>query len=313
MQDDVAECIKKDYVAVVGTSEYFPIWTASTSFPFIFTRSAVSAGLRNLEGALVISGGGQVAQVPNAQNMELGQRIMDEGGQIWNRNRDYGNKMMFAAQGIRGLRLNSGGADYKTLIYFTAGYNSAQRAAIEAAGAEHASPGRTFAISNTNELIAKLNEAAFPNDKCSRRILRMDMYSHGIPDDLAFGYGGRNASVRSFTAAHATRLNRERFEIHGSAGSIYSWACRSAISDGGTHGGLAQAIANATGATVYAFSRRTEYTNTWNTGTQSATGLIEISGDGSLVVWHPDGARGGVVGGTSPSENPAGQFRFVPQ
>lgn len=314
MQDDIAECIKKDYVAVVGTSEYFPILTLSTEFPYIFTRSSTSAGLRNVEGALVISGGGQIAQGGRAENDELAEQVMDAGGKIWNRNRDNGNKMMFTAQAVRGLQVNAGGADYKTLIYFTTGYTSAQKAAIEAAGAKHASPGRTFAISSTDELIAKLNEAAFPGDNCSRRILRMDMYTHGLPDDLAFGYDGENKVAQSFKAEHAFSLDRARFEMHGSPGSIYSWGCRTAISYEGVHGGLAQTLSNATGATVYAYSRRTEYTKTWNTGSQSPAqaGLIELVSNGSVVLWHPDGARSGVIMGTSPAENPEGQFRFTP-
>jgi hypothetical protein len=164
-------------------------------------------------------------------------------------------------------------------------------------------------------LIAKLNEAAFPGDNCSRRILRMDMYSHGVPEDLAFGYEGENKVAQSFKATQAFRLDRERFDMHGLPGRIFSWGCRTAISWEGKHGGLAQAIANATGAHVYAYSRRTEYTNTWNTGQLIAEqgGLIEIVSKGSIVLWHPDGARAGVIQGTSPPENPAGQFQFRPQ
>jgi hypothetical protein len=223
--------------------------------------------------------------------------------------------MMFAGQAVRGLQVNAGGADYKTLIYFTTGYTPEQKAAIEAAGAKHASPGRTFAISSTEELIAKLNETGFHSDDCSRRILRMDMYSHGVPEDLAFGYEGDNKKAQSFTTDHASRLHRERFDMHGLRGRIFSWACRTAITWAGKHGGLAQAIANATGAHVYAYSRRTEYTNTWNTGNLTAEqgGLVEIVSKGSVVLWHPDGARGGVIQGTTPPENPAGQFHFTPQ
>jgi hypothetical protein len=312
MQDDVAECIKKDYVAVVGTSEYFPI--LSRSFPFI-DRQAARAGLRNVEGALVISGSGQIAQGGTADSIDMSQRVLAAGQEVWSRNRDWANKMMFAAQAIRGLRVNAAGADYKTLIYFTEGYTAAQQAAIRAAGERHASPGRIFALNATDALIAKLNEASFAGDSCSRRILRMDMYSHGTPGDLAFGYSGANESALSFQAAHARRLNRERFDIHGMPGRIYSWACQTAKGASDTPGGLAQAIANATGATVYAYARRTEYTRTWDTGTQTAqqAGLTEIAGGGSIVLWHPDGALRGVVEGTSPSGNPSGQFRLTPQ
>jgi hypothetical protein len=312
VQDDVAECIKRDYVAVVGTSEYFPI--LSRSFPFI-DRQAARAGLRNLEGAMVISGGGQIAQGGRAENYELAEEVMDAGDEIWSRNRDWANKMMFAAQAVRGLQVNAAGADYKTLIYCTEGYNSAQQAAIRAAGARHASPGRTFAVNSASALIAKLNEASFAGDSCSRRIWRMDVYAHGVPGDLALGYSGANESALSFTAAQARRLNKERFDNNGVPGRIYSWACQTAKGSGNAAGGLAQDIANATGATVYAYARRTEYTNTWNTGTQTAeqAGLTEIAGSGSRVLWHPDGALRGVIEGTSPSGNPSGQFTLRPQ
>jgi hypothetical protein len=142
----------------------------------------------------------------------------------------------------------------------------------------------------------------------------MDMYTHGVPDDLAFGYKGKNESTQSFTASHSRRLNRERFDIHGTSGSIYSWGCRTAISDDGVKGGLAQVLADATGATVYAYARRTEYTNTWSTGSQTAAqaGLTEIAGEGSRVLWHPGGALGGVVEGSTPEENPSGRFQFRP-
>jgi hypothetical protein len=239
---------------------------------------------------------------------------MDQSAEIMERNRDYANKMMFAAQGVRGLQLNAGGADCKTLIYFETGYNGAQKAAINTAGTTYASPARTFAITTTDALIAKLNAANFPGDSCSRRILRVDFYSHGLPDDLAFGYDGDNAGAQSFKASHARRLNRERFDIHGTSGSIYSWACRTAISENGVKGGLAQVLADATGATVYAYARRTEYTNTWNTGSQTPAqaGLTEIAGEGSRVLWHPGGALGGVVEGSTPAENLSGRFQFRP-
>jgi hypothetical protein len=141
MQDDIAECIKKDYVAVVGTSEYFPILAWSGDPPYIINNQAARAGVNNIMGAPVISGGGQIAQGGRAENFELSQRAIKEGMATWDRNRDYANKMMFAAQAVRGLWLNAGGADYKTLIYFTTGYTAEQKAAIAAAGAKHASPG----------------------------------------------------------------------------------------------------------------------------------------------------------------------------
>ena len=298
MQDDVAECIKKDYVAVVGTSEYFAFFSGQTG----------RAALNNISGLDDIFSGGMMG--PGS-----GDGYVRRGIETMERNSDYANKMMFAAQAVRGLQINSAGADFKTLIYFTAGYTSAQLAAIQTAGAAHASPGRTFAINSTDALITKLNEASFPGDSCSRRIWRMDLYSHGVPDDLAFGYNGRNAGARSFTASHASRLDRERYDNHGTPGRIYSWACRTAISGSGAHGGLAQSMANATRATVYAYARRTEYTNTWNTGGQTAAqaGLTEIAGSGSRVLWHPDGARRGVIEGTSPAGNRSGQFSFTSQ
>jgi hypothetical protein len=314
VQDDVAECIKKDYVAVVGTSEYHPIFTISSEFPYVITRPAASAGARNVEGAMVISGGGQIARGGTAESIDMSQRVMTAGQEVWDRNRDYGNKMMFAGQAIRGLRRNAAGADFKTLIYFTSGYTAEQIAAIRTAGATYASRGRTFGINSTDELIALLNASSFPGDPCSRRILRMDIYSHGKPGYIALGYEGEQGSALNFGPQRARRLDRTRYDLHGSPGRIYSWACRTAISESGQHGGFAQVLADATGAIVYAYSRRSYYVNTWNTGSASASaaGLTEIVSPGSRVLWHLDGALGGVTDAPSPAENPPGQFVFRP-
>lgn len=314
MQDDVAECIKKDYVAVVGTSAYHPIFTLSTEFPYVMTRTAAGAVGRNVQGAGVISGGGQIARGGTAQSMETAGRVIAAGQEIWDRNRDYGNKMMFAGQAIRGLRRNSTGADFKTLIYFTSGYTAEQIAAIRTAGNTYASAGRVFGINSTDELIAKLNETSFTGDSCSRRILRMDIYAHGKPGYIAFDYEGDLGRALNFGPQRARKLDKTRYDIHGSPGRIYSWACRTAISESGQHGGFAQILADATGATVHAYSRRSYYVNTWNTGSVSPqqAGLIEIVSPGSRVLWHPGGALGGVTEAPSPAENPSGQFEFKP-
>jgi hypothetical protein len=225
VQDDVAECIKKDYVAVVGTAQDFGFLYSLGAHP----RQVARAALNNLTGLLGYSGSAQMGQ----HHPDLAQEGMRQSVETMERNTDYANKMMFAAQGIRGLRTNAAGADYKTLIYFTTGYNSAQRAAIAAAGAQHASPGRSFAITSTDALIAKLNEKTFPNEVCKRRILRMDFYTHGVPGDLAFGYEGALSETQSFRAAHARRLDRTLYDLHGSPGSIYSWGCQTAQGSAG--------------------------------------------------------------------------------
>ncbi len=298
MQDDVAECIKKDYVAVVGTSEYFEFFSGQTG----------RAVLNNISGLEGIFTGGMMGPGSGDGEVRRGIETMD-------RNRDYAVKMMFAAQAVRGLRTNSSGADFKTLIYFKTGYTTEQIGAIKAAGAAYASAGRTFGITSTDELIAKLNEANFPNDPCSRRILRMDIYSHGKPGYIALGYDGARDQELNFGPLRAQKLDRARYDIHGSPGRIYSWACRTAISKSGQHGGLAQDLATATGATVYAYSRRSNYANTWNTGkkTPEKAGLTEIVSAGSRVLWHASGALGGVSEGSSPPENPSGYFMFKPK
>jgi len=96
---------------------------------------------------------------------------------------------------------------------------------------------------------------------------------------------------------------------------MYSWACQTSTTRSGQVGGLAPALANHTGATVYAYARRTDYAQTWNTGSLTAdeAGLTEIVSDGSRVLWHPDGAMRGVVEGTTPESNPSGRFTFRPE
>ncbi|MEP4196971.1 MAG: hypothetical protein ABJL99_15205 [Aliishimia sp.] len=306
MGEETQCCILKDYISIVGTSQDFGLLYSLVQHP----RQLARAALNNLSGAEQIFSGGMMA----SGNPNSGYRVIEDGAAQMDRNTDYANKMMFAAQGVRGLRVNSGGADFKTLIYFNTGYTTQQRAAIETAGARYASPGRTFGISATSRLIQLINEPHFPGRSCDRRIARIDIYTHGLPDDLAFGYEGPLAAQQSFTATHTAQLDPERFDLVGREATIYSWGCRTAITSGGSTGGLAQSLADTTGATVYAFARRTNFSQTWNTGSRSAedAGLNEIVSDGSRVLWHPAGAMRGVVEGNTPSENPPGRFTFRP-
>ncbi len=306
MGDETQCCILQDYIAVVGTSQDFGLLYSIAQHPRQLARAAVN----NLSGIEQIFSGGMMA----SGNPNSGSRVIEDGIAQMERNTDFANKMMFAAQGIRGLRTNSGGADFKTLIYFNTGYTAQQRAAIESAAKTHASPGRTFAINSTSRLIQLINEPHFAGRTCDRRIRRIDIYTHGLPDDLAFGYEGPLAAQQSFTAAHAVQLDPDRFDLVDKEASIYSWGCRTAITTGGSTGGLAQDLANATKATVHAYARRTSYSQTWNTGGQSAeeAGLTEITSEGSRVLWHSDGAMRGVVEGDSPAENPSGRFTFRP-
>lgn len=306
MGEETQCCILSDYISIVGTSQDFGLLYSLWQHPRQFTRAAIN----NLSGLEQIFSGGMMA----SGNPNSGYRVIEEGTAQMERNTDYANKMMFAAQGVRGLRINSGGADFKTLIYFNTGYTSEQRAAIDAAGAAYASQGRTFAINATSQLVDLINEPHFPGRSCDRRIQRIDIYTHGLPDDLAFGYEGPLEAQQSFTGAHAAQLDPERFDLVGREATIYSWGCRTAITSGGRTGGLAQSLADATGATVYAYARRTNFSQTWNTGSQSAkdAGLSEIISDGSRVLWHPAGAMRGVVEGNTPSENPSGRFTFTP-
>lgn len=307
MTGDARPCILTDYVSLVGTSQDFGLVYSIGAHPKQFAR----AGLNNMRGLADIFTGGMMSMGDPGG----GHRVIAEGMEHMERNTDWANKMMFAAQGIRGLRMNAAGARFRTLIYFTTGYTGAQRAAIEAAGARHASPGRVFAISTSAELINLLNRDRFEGETCDRQILRMDIYSHGIPDDLAFGYQGSNAASQAFRASEAQQLDPERFKPPGQTANIYSWACRTAITMDGSIGGLAQIMADTTGAIVHAYARRTSYAHTWNTGARSAeeAGLVEIAGDSSRVLWHPGGAFSGVVEGDTPAENPSGRMRFAPE
>ncbi len=306
MAGDTQPCILTDYVAIVGTSQDFGLGYSIISHRKQLARAAIN----NLSGLeQVISGGMMASGNPNS-----GYRVIEEGIAQMERNTDFANKMMFAAQAVRGLRVNSGGADYKTLIYFSSGYTSEQRLAIEAAGARHASAGRTFAVSSSAQLIGLLNESQFQNQPCERRVRRIDIYTHGVPEDLAFGWQGPQASQQTFTTAEVAQLDPDRFQLPGRESQIYSWACQTSTTRSGGVGGLAPAIANHTGATVHAYARRTDYSLTWNTGSATAqdAGLTEIVSSDSRVLWHPDGAMRGVVEGSSPEENPSGRFVFRP-
>ncbi|WP_170775867.1 hypothetical protein [Ruegeria lacuscaerulensis] len=297
MTDKITEkCVKYDYIAVAGTSEYFNLW-----------RQTKSIAQDVLEG-MPLPPGTQIA------DPEFAEEYYDEQRKAVRTTYDFGNKMMFLAQAVRALKEYGAVGNYRTFIYFTTGYSALQRQAAEEAAAKYASPDRIFPVSTVEEFIALINEATFPGETCERKIKRIDLFCHGEPNELAFGYEGRKEDDQLFEIEQARKLDPARFELpHKLKADIYSWACQTGNDEENNWGGLAPALAKHTGTRVHAYARRTLYSRSFHTGgkSESEAGLVRLDdGKENIVIWHPDGALGGVTEGNTPGSAPSGRKVF---
>ncbi|AEV35712.1 hypothetical protein PSE_1200 [Pseudovibrio sp. FO-BEG1] len=297
MTDKITEkCVKYDYITVAGTSEYFNLW-----------RQTKSIAQDILEG-YPLPPGTQMADPKFAREYREEQR------RLMRTTYDFGNKMMFLAQGVRALREYGAVGNFRTFIYFTTGYTKLQRQEAEKAAAKYASPDRIFPISTVGELITLINDATFPGETCERKIKRIDLFCHGLPKKLEFGYKGDMKDKQRLEKKQARKLDPARFELpHKLKADIFSWACQTGNDDENNWGGLAPTLAKHTQTRVHAYARRTLYSKSFHTGgkSESEAGLVRLDdGKENIVIWHPDGALGGVTEGNTPASAPSGRRVF---
>jgi hypothetical protein len=199
------------------------------------------------------------------------------------------NKLMFAGQAVRGLRVYLDKQSAATILMYRVGYTQGQMDAVKNA-AQNVRPGSKFVeIASDEELINYINTGsksaigtAFVNirtkpDKANQvtKIDRIFSFSHGVTNYLTFKLTNAELSTASyedeFGVADVSKLKAESF----AEGAIfYSNACRTGVGTSGeniTAQGLhpeksiAQVIANTTKTKVIAWGSRTDYTNTWGT------------------------------------------------
>lgn len=255
-----------------------------------------------------------------------------------------GNKMMFIGQAVRELaqfkRFNP--ASSRTLVVFTPSYSeemlNAARGSADAYGAG------IVEITTTQELIDYLNHG---KDRQQSPIDQLSIFSHGVPQQLAFGYQLPGHFQMSLDVLDYTDISPEAFSENA---RLDSYACRTGmgnvsdypIEDGiqffpQTNESLAQLLANHLRIKVGAFIRRSDYKNTWGSfGERRMGNLCRVSGDvapqqewcdswGALSTERRDnheslrftyqrlGAINPVISGGSPLGVPEGYFEFTPR
>lgn len=255
-----------------------------------------------------------------------------------------GNKMMFIGQAVREL------AQFKrfhpdlcrTLVLFTPDYNEDMLgAARDSVGAYAAS---MVEITTTQELIDYINHG---RDRQRSPIQQLPLFSHGVPQQIAFGYQLPGHFQMSLDVLDHTDISPQAFSENA---RLDSYACRTGmgnlsdhpIEDGvqffpQTNESLAQLLANHLRIKVRAFIRRSDYKNTWGSFSERRVGDIcqatanALPQQGWCDRWntldaerrdyHQNwrftyqvlGATNAVVSGDTPLGAPEGFFEFLPK
>lgn len=226
-------------------------------------------------GALVQSGD---APFPQAPKPDLPEMIAVAGSQ---HDESRGNKMMFIGQAVRQLKAFK--HDYparpRTLIVFTPGYSEAMLKAARASADLYQAVFKT--IKTVDELIGYINVGM---DRQRHPVAQFDLFSHGIPLHVSFGYQLQEESEMSLGLHNYQRLSPAAFSP---TAKITSFACRTGMGnpqdleiEGAVQlkpeveASLAQKLANHLKIPVHAFVTRSDYKNTWGSSTERRAGNV---------------------------------------
>jgi uncharacterized Zn-binding protein involved in type VI secretion len=291
-----------------------------------------------LSGALVQPGSSTSTAAKELLTPEL---IAVAGSQ---HDKGSGNKMMFIGQAVRELAefKRSKPSLTRTLVLFTPSYNdamlSAARSSAEAYGADLVS------VSDVKELINYLNSG---KDRKQSPIEHLSLFSHGVPQQIAFGYELEGRFEMALTVLNVIRISPLAFS---SSAVIDSYACRTGMGNRSefpiddaiqffpeTNESLAQLLADHLQVKVRAYIRRSDYKNTWGSLEERQLGkLCEISGDAApgeewcrrwdelakerkknhralKFTYQTMGAINPVISGDTPLGAPGGHFEFLPK
>jgi hypothetical protein len=189
-----------------------------------------------------------------------------------------GNKLMFANQGIRSIRLwsETQSNESRTMVLFNDGniYSNKQVSAIQKSVESYV--GNLIQVNSTNQLNNYINSKTtdYPNLNSTRwvsdPISDIDIFSHGQVGSIDFSYNVANAQTEEKFRYKTGDVNNWSNKAFSDDAIITSYACRTGLgSDISSFGlfvnkssSLAQAISNQTKATVFAFPVRTNYSNT---------------------------------------------------
>ncbi len=255
-----------------------------------------------------------------------------------------GNKMMFIGQAVRELAefKRNQPAMTRTLVVFTPSYNTTMlKAASDSAKMYEAG---FVTVSSAAELIRYLNSG---QDRQQAPIQQLSLFSHGVPQRIAFGYDLSVDSQLSLDVLNYSQISPQAFSP---SAHIDSYACRTGMGNlpdykieeavqffPQTNESLAQLLANHLSIPVHAFIRRSDYKNTWGSFEDRRLGsLCRISDNGVpgeewcmrwveldkerdnnnrlyKFTYQTMGASNPVISGSTPVGIPGGHFEFLPQ
>ena len=183
-----------------------------------------------------------------------------------------GNKMRFINQGIRQLtKYPPGTANFSTqrvFLIFKDDYEEKLLTALkDVVENTHGAQYREL------DTVSGLVDFIYTRQRRGREIKQLDFFSHGIVGSIELGYELDKRDTYRLRDAQAQMFKPEAFAY---GARIYSYACRTGLGidanvkvnegeDPHYERSLAQILANATKATVWAFPRRSNYDTTYGT------------------------------------------------
>lgn len=259
----------------------------------------------------------------------------------------YGNKMMFWAPVVRKMMNQAlvGIPNHFFVLHFSDGYSAdciaAVNAAKDTANKTWNNNVQYVECATISDVFDFFETGVVELSNCNGvKIQRIDMYAHGVPLDVSFGYSGSSQNTQSLNATNYTSISGDYLAADC---KIWSYACRTGNGDirrsasmpGYTYSdpavaapqdSLAQKLADHMERDVYAWLTRTYYAAIWNDGGNEGfkNGFVDLEDAESagrtsnffkeafnrlsfnreekagLILWNVMGARGGIVGASSP-------------
>ncbi|WBG65473.1 hypothetical protein ELR50_22225 [Pseudomonas citronellolis] len=252
-----------------------------------------------------------------------------------------GNKMMFIGQAVRELaefqrnkpRLS------RTLVVFTAGYSAEMLASARESAELYRADFVT--VQGIEELFRYLNQG---KDRKQSPIEHLALFSHGVPQRIAFGHELADESSMDLSVLNYRKLSPAAFADDA---RLDSHACRTGMGNQPnlpieeavqfypqTRESLAQLLANHLRVRVRAYIRRSDYKNTWGSFEERRLGELcgVTDGNAPSEVWCKEwkslfderkaldnrldytyqisGAINPVISGTTPYGVPGGHIEF---
>ena len=238
-------------------------------------------------------------------------------------NDNPGSKLMFVNQGIRAIKemYEKYPDESRTMLLFACGYTDEQ--IKEIGNALNKYDAELKIINSSDVLINYINNKSLyssGNYRASDLITNMEIYSHGLIESIEFGYGTVCSNKYRLDIRNVSKISPDAFR--GVNSRIYSYACKTGLGrnnniiSGDYPNSLAQKMANATEAYVFAYAVRTDYSKTlgtWSDRRYNYPRPAPIMKTVSGAVLTPYGASYPVKAGRTPYLTTKSLKQFFPQ